>query len=208
MLDIENRCGIAILHMRQEGANRLDVGLLRRLTAALEFVRRSRAVVLIGYGGTFAVGTGLAPNDEMLVAEQAAVLAVARHPRPVVAAVNGDALDAGFALAAAADVRIMARGQIGLTREAAGLRSLTAEAAAAIRCAAGPLAESMLRTGGTCSADEAATLGLVEQICTPVGLLDEAVSRAGGYYPPSAASMADTISSASGSVRGRNRATT
>lgn len=177
MLDIENRGGIAIVHMRQGGANRLDVALLRRFTAALEFVRRSRAVVLIGYGGTFAVGAGLPPDDEMLVAEQAAVLVVARHSRPVVAAVNGDALDTGFALAAAADVRIMARGQIGLTTPAVNLGFGTA-AVTAISCAAGPHAESLLRAGSTYSADDAVAVGLVEQTCTPVRLLDEAVARA------------------------------
>lgn len=178
MLDIENRGGVAIVHMRQEGGNRLGVDLLRRLTAALEFVRRSRAVVLIGYGGIFAVGSGLPRTEEMLVAEQAAVLAVARHRRPVVAAVNGDALDTGFALAASADVRIMSRGQIGLTSSAAGPPSLTGAAADAVQRAIGPLAESTPAPGGTYSAHEALAVGLVDHVCNPKHLLDEAISWA------------------------------
>lgn len=186
MLDIESRNGIAIVHMRQEGANRLDDALLRRLRAAFEFVRRSRAVVLTGHGSTFAVGADPDPvragdtrrAEERLVAERAAILAVSRHPRPVVAAVNGDALDAGFALAAAADIRIMAKGVIGVTRPVMDHPALTAESCEIISRATGPYAESMLVAGETLTADEAAAMGLVEQACTAVRLLDDALALA------------------------------
>lgn len=186
MLDIENRDGIAIVHMRRQGTNRLDAALLRRIAAAFEFVRGSRAVVLIGTGGTFAVGADAEPPltgearaaENTRIAERAALLTVSRHPRPVVAAINGDALDAGFALAAAADVRIMTTGLIGVTPRIVEGGVLSTEAAEIIGRAAGPLTESILTRGATFLAEEAAAMGLVQRTCPSMRLLDEAVARA------------------------------
>lgn len=127
MLDIEERQGVAVLHMRRSGVNRLDVALLRRITAAFEFVGTSRGVVLTGYGSTFAIGPTDPRTDDLVLAQHAALSAVRAHQGLVIAAVNGDALDAGFDLASAADIRLMARGLIGTSSEA-----LTATEAAAI----------------------------------------------------------------------------
>lgn len=147
MLDLEERHGVAVLHMRRPfGVNRLDVDLLRRITAALEFVRTTRGVVFTGYGSTFAIDATDPHTDDLALARRAALSAVRSHQGPVIAAVNGDALDTGFELASAADVRLMARGLIG-TRRAA----LTATQAAAI--------------------------GLVEWSASPTGLLDKAIQR-------------------------------
>lgn len=148
MLDIENRDGVAILHLRRLGANRLTVELLQRITAALRFVQRSDGVVLTGYRSTFAIDALVRPSDDLLVARHAAVQAIRTHPRPVVAAVNGDALGAGYDVAAAADLRLMTRGLIGTTR------------ATALTVA------------------EAAAIGMVHRPSTPGALLDEAIERA------------------------------
>ncbi|MGI8723130.1 MAG: enoyl-CoA hydratase-related protein, partial [Geodermatophilaceae bacterium] len=48
------------------------------------------------------------------------------HPRPVVAAVNGHAIAGGCVLAAAADVRLMSDGSIGLTELNVGVAFPTA----------------------------------------------------------------------------------
>ncbi|MQA63010.1 MAG: hypothetical protein GEU86_16305 [Actinophytocola sp.] len=127
MLDIEERQGVAVLHMRRFGFNRLDVELLRRITAAFEFVGASRGVVLIGHGSKFAVGPANPRADELALAQHAALSAVRTHPGFVIAAINGDALDAGFDLAAAAETRLMSRGLIGNSSE-----PLTVAEAAAI----------------------------------------------------------------------------
>lgn len=147
MLDIEERHGVAVLHMRRQfGVNRLDVELLRRITAALEFVGTAHGVVLTGYRTTFAIDAETPLTDHLRLAKRAALSAVRSHQGPVVAAVNGDALDTGFELASAADVRLMARGLIG-TR------------------------------GAALTAAEAAAIGLVERSASPAGLLDEAIQR-------------------------------
>lgn len=118
MLDIEDRHGVAVLRMRRLGVNRLDVELLRRITAAFEFVGKSCGVVLTGYGSTFAIDAKGPHTDDLALAQHAALTAVRAHQGPVIAAVNGDALDAGFELATAADIRLMARGVIGKPRSA------------------------------------------------------------------------------------------
>ncbi|MGH3449743.1 MAG: enoyl-CoA hydratase-related protein [Haloechinothrix sp.] len=179
MLDLESRDGIAIVHMRQ---GLLSTALLQRLAAALEFIRGPRAVVLTGYRSTFAIDAETEEQngyraDDLLVAQQAALRAMIRHPRPIVAAINGDALDTGFALAAAADTRLMARGLIGTTRPLAGTgpRATVVET---ISHAFGRDAQSMLAGGHTIGPAAAEAIGLVERATTPACLLDEAVDRA------------------------------
>lgn len=95
MLDISEHEGVAVLRMLQLGVNRLNVELLQRITAALEFVRTSFGVVLTGYRSTFALDADQRCTDELVIAQHATLLAIRRHPRPVVAAINGDALGSG-----------------------------------------------------------------------------------------------------------------
>lgn len=181
MLDIENRGGIAVIHMRQL-TNVLGTELMRRVAAAFAYVLPSRAVVLTGHGDTFAIGgssaAGVAERTEFAVAERAVIAAVVRHPRPVVAALNGDALDLGFAVAAAADVRVMARGSIGCTRDGTTAGSLTAESVAVIEALAGPERQAVLHDGRTYCAQEALSLALVDEVCSLTGLLDLACAKA------------------------------
>lgn len=136
MLDIEDRHGVAVLRMRRLGVNRLDVELLRRITAAFEFVGKSCGVVLTGYGSTFAIDAKGPHTDDLALAQHAALTAVRAHQGPVIAAVNGDALDAGFELATAADIRLMARGVIGTSSEA--LTSAQAASIGLVEQAVGP----------------------------------------------------------------------
>ncbi|UKD57009.1 enoyl-CoA hydratase-related protein [Amycolatopsis sp. FU40] len=107
-------------------------------------------VVLTGTARQFApdLGAGL----------RSAAAAVRKHPAPVVAAVNGDAIGAGYALAEAADLRIMSGGVV---HPAGWPRPLDAAAAAAA--------------------------GLVDLQCPPARLLSLAVRLAGRARPGAAA---------------------
>jgi len=180
MLDLEDRDGVAVIHLRGHGHNQLDTALLRRLAAAMDFVGASRPVVLTGHRATFAIGAEVAsgPFDELLAAQDAALTAVAEHPAPVVAAVNGDVIDTGFALAAAADARLMEHGLIGTVfspRAAAPLSAVARELvrAAFARCGA-PMSSGTLAF----TAAEAEAAGFVERPRRPTYLLSEAVRHA------------------------------
>lgn len=190
MLDIEERGGAVVVHMRQAPVNVLRAAMLKRLAAAVDFAGDSRAVVLTGYRSTFAVGTtasrtadSAAEAADLLASQHQLLRALVDRRGPVVAAINGDALDAGFALAAAADIRLMTRGTIGTTSRACGGDALTPAARDVIAEAAGPLAASMLLNGAVRTAHEAAASRLIDRVTTPCRLLDEAITTSAMLTP-------------------------
>ena len=112
---------------RPEALNALNAELVGELTAALERIRRDRAirvVILTGAGRAFCAGLDLKGYDDagvvgsdgsMLHAfdrqREIAELVHLLHqlPQPVIAAVNGAAAGGGLALVCAADIRIGSR---------------------------------------------------------------------------------------------------
>ncbi|WP_235875768.1 enoyl-CoA hydratase-related protein [Saccharopolyspora terrae] len=115
MLDLEHRDVAVLVRIRPADRRVLTAELLDSLTEALAYIGPDRAVVLTGARGVFA--PDLDPvegpsRDAARLALPAALSALRAHPLPVVAALNGDAVGAGYALAAAADVRIMSTGTV------------------------------------------------------------------------------------------------
>ncbi len=116
-LDVED--GVAVLRLDRPKLNALDAAMQRRIgVLAVECAERSdvAAVVLTGGEHVFAAGADVKEMEKLAHADmvahsgvlQAAFTAVARIPKPVVAAVNGYALGGGCELALCADVRIAA----------------------------------------------------------------------------------------------------
>ncbi|CAN5121454.1 enoyl-CoA hydratase family protein [soil metagenome] len=122
-VDIEGRVAVVTL-TRPDRLNAITHGLLRDLRDALTGLGARRdvgAVVLAGEGRAFCAGLDLAegladPSIADPVAGMHAGMRVGAEvtaairgiPQPVIAAVQGHAVGAGFAFAAAADVRILA----------------------------------------------------------------------------------------------------
>lgn len=191
MLDLEERDGVAMIHVRGHGHNPLDTALSRRLAAAMEFVGPSRPVVLTGHRRTFAVGVEAADDPEslaeLLAAQDAALTAVVEHPAPVVAALNGDALDTGFALAAAADARLMDGGLIGTVASPQGAAPLSMVGRELVRTAFARCGVPMPSGALVFTASEAESVGFVERPHRAARLLDEAVAQAKAVMPRTAA---------------------
>lgn len=116
---------IAVLKLQHGKVNALDVELLERLLGQLESLRADSvsAVVLTGDGRSFCAGMDLRKilNDRPYMETLMALLTTTLlnlflFPRPVIAAINGHAIAAGWFLTAACDYRLMAResGVVGL----------------------------------------------------------------------------------------------
>jgi 2-(1,2-epoxy-1,2-dihydrophenyl)acetyl-CoA isomerase len=125
VLLVERAEGVATLIMnRPESMNSLSVELKEALLAAARDVSADpavRAVVLAGTGRGFCVGQDLREHVALLEANDPSplstvtehynplLLALARMPKPLIAAVNGMAAGAGAGLSFACDFRIAAK---------------------------------------------------------------------------------------------------
>jgi enoyl-CoA hydratase/carnithine racemase len=113
---------------------------------------------------------------------QSVVTAVARIPKPVVAAINGYALGGGCELALAADVRIAADNavlgqpevQLGIIPGAGGTQRLS-------RLVGPSRAKDLIFTGRFVKADEALAIGLVDRVVPAESVYDEALAWAGQF---------------------------
>ncbi|WP_326836173.1 enoyl-CoA hydratase-related protein [Amycolatopsis rhabdoformis] len=176
MIDLEHDHGVAVVRIHENPDFEMHCGTmvpetLDRITAALAYIGGSHAVVLTGGDDVFARGfAGGGAADRL----ERAVLAIAHHPSPVVAALGGDALGAGYALAAAADLRVMSAGRLGL-----GAGAQVAPAVEAVlQRHAGPVWRTVRSGERTFTPEAALVAGLVETCCAPADLLTVAVARA------------------------------
>src|SRR5882757_2181936 len=168
--------GVGTIRLDRPPMNALDIATQDRLKElAEEAARRDdvRAVVIYGGEKVFAAGADI---KEMQAMDHAAMVvrsgalqesftAVARIPKPVVAAVNGYALGGGCELALCADYRIAGEnaklGQpeilLGLIPGAGGTQRLS-------RLIGPSRAKDLIFTGRMVTAAEALSLGLVDQV--------------------------------------------
>jgi enoyl-CoA hydratase/carnithine racemase len=168
--------GVGTLRLDRPPMNALDIATQDRLKElAEEATRREdvRAVVIYGGEKVFAAGADI---KEMQVMDHTAMVlraralqdaftAVARIPKPVVAAVTGYALGGGCELALCADFRIAGEnaklGQpeilLGLIPGAGGTQRLA-------RLVGPSKAKDLIFTGRMVKADEAERIGLVDRV--------------------------------------------
>ncbi|MHC3475355.1 enoyl-CoA hydratase/isomerase family protein [Streptomyces sp. 7R007] len=183
---LEAADGVGTLRLDRPPMNALDIATQDRLKElAEEAARREdvRAVVLYGGEKVFAAGADIKEMQAMdhtamvlrARALQDAFTAVARIPKPVVAAVTGYALGGGCELALCADYRIAADnarlGQpeilLGLIPGAGGTQRLA-------RLIGPSRAKDLIFTGRMVKADEALTLGLVDRVVPAADVYTEA----------------------------------
>jgi enoyl-CoA hydratase/carnithine racemase len=173
-LEVED--GVGTLRLDRPKMNALNVQVQEEIRAtAEEAAERSdvRAVVLYGGDRVFAAGADIKEMQDMSHTDmversgplQASLTAVARIPKPVVAAVTGYALGGGLELAMCADVRVCADdarlGQpeilLGIVPGAGGTQRLP-------RLVGPARAKDIIFTGRFVEADEAQRIGLADQV--------------------------------------------
>jgi enoyl-CoA hydratase/carnithine racemase len=176
-LEVED--GIATIRLDRPPMNALNIEIQDALqVAALEATARRDVGAVIIYGGekVFAAGadvkemqtmshTDMVDRSEAL---QAAFTAIARIPKPTVAAVTGYALGGGCELALACDFRVVGDnaklGQpevlLGVIPGAGGTQRLS-------RLIGPSRAKDIIFTGRFVSAQEALSIGLVDEVVAP-----------------------------------------
>jgi len=185
--------GIATLRLDRPKLNALNASMQRAIAAAaVACGERSdvAAVVITGGERVFAAGADIKEMAGLGHAEmvahsavlQSAFSAVARIPKPVVAAVNGYALGGGCELALCADVRVAADdatfGQpeikLGVIPGAGGTQRLA-------RLVGSSRAKDLILTGRFVAAAEALAIGLVDRVVPAGEVLAAARAWAGQF---------------------------
>ncbi|WP_405744709.1 enoyl-CoA hydratase-related protein [Streptomyces sp. NBC_01525] len=178
--------GVGTIRLDRPPMNALDIATQDRLRElAGEATRRDdvRAVVVRGSEKVFAAGADIKEMQRMDYAAmvvrskalQEAFSAIARIPKPVVAAVTGYALGGGCELALCADFRIAAEnaklGQpeilLGVIPGAGGTQRLS-------RLVGPSKAKDLIFTGRHVRAGEALTIGLVDRVVPATEVFDAA----------------------------------
>jgi len=182
--------GVGTIRLDRPKMNALNKQVQEEIrAAATEAAERDdvRAVVVWGGERVFAAGADIKEMNDMSYTDmvqrsgglQSAFTAVAKIPKPVVAAVNGYALGGGCELALCADVRFAAEdavlGQpeilLGIIPGAGGTQRLT-------RLVGPSKAKDLVFTGRFVKADEALAIGLVDRVLPSDQVYDEALAWA------------------------------
>jgi len=197
-LEVED--GVGTIRIDRPKMNALNVQVQEEIRAAAsEAATRDdvRAVVVYGGEKVFAAGADIKEMADMTYTDmvgrsgalQSAFTAVAKIPKPVVAAVTGYALGGGCELALCADVRIAGEGAtfgqpeilLGIIPGAGGTQRLT-------RLVGPSRAKDIIFSGRFVKADEALRIGLVDRVVPDGEVYDAALAWAGQFS--SAASYA------------------
>ena len=192
-VSIEVTDGVAVARLDRPKMNAISLQVQADLReAATELTERDdvRAVVLWGGERVFAAGNDVKEMADMSYADMvkvsasvsSATTAIARIPKPVIAAVNGYALGGGCELALSADLRFAAEdavlGQpevlLGIIPGAGGTQRLT-------RLVGTAKAKDIIFTGRFVKAEEALRIGLVDRVVPADKVLEESVAYAAQF---------------------------
>ena len=187
-LEVED--GVGTIRIDRPKMNALDVQTQEEIrAAAAEATDRDDVKAVVVYGGerVFAAGADIKEMAAMSHTDmvkrsgglQSAFTAVARIPKPVVAAVTGYALGGGCELALCADLRIAADdatlGQpeilLGIIPGAGGTQRLA-------RLVGPSRAKELIFSGRFVKAEEALAIGLVDRLVPAASVYEEAVAWA------------------------------
>ena len=185
--------GVATIRLDRPKMNALDSQVQEEIrAAAIEAGERDDVKAVVVWGGerVFAAGADVKEMADMSYTDmvkrsgalQACFTAVARIPKPVVAAVNGYALGGGCELALCADVRIAAENAVfgqpeillGIIPGAGGTQRLT-------RLVGPSKAKDLVFTGRFVKAEEALAIGLADRVVPAEDVYTEAVKWASQF---------------------------
>jgi enoyl-CoA hydratase/carnithine racemase len=187
------QAGVGTIRLDRPKMNALNEQVQEEIReAAHQATDRDEVKAVVVYGGerVFAAGADVKEMNDMSYTDmvkrsgalQSAFTAVAKIPKPVVAAITGYALGGGCELAMCADVRFAASdavlGQpeilLGIIPGAGGTQRLS-------RLVGPSRAKDLIFTGRFVKAEEALALGLVDRVVAPEAVYQEAVEWAAQF---------------------------
>jgi enoyl-CoA hydratase len=177
--------GIARVTMDDGKVNALSTAMLTELADRFEQAEADEAVVLLtGRERTFSAGFDLRTEaegwPEMLIAGASMAERIMGHPRPVVAACNGNAIAMAAFLLLSCDHRVGAAGdfRIGLNEVGIGLTLPHFGIAIAEHRLIRPYFDRCTVTGVLLGPDEARDAGFLDEVVAPESLEERAVAAA------------------------------
>jgi len=164
--------------------NQVDLEMAQEINQVCELVRQEtelRVVVITGEGLHFSVGDDASvlaeklkrsPRPDQLLQLYRPASALAALPVPLVAAINGDALDHGLELALACDVIIASENaRLGMTQLKRGILPWDGGTQRLARLVGRAWALEMLLTGRVLTAHDAARIKLISKVTSPALLM-------------------------------------
>jgi len=160
---------------RPEAGNRINLKLAQELEAACGQVNQDEAVyvVILSGAGSKTFCQGGEPEESGAV--YSAAEAVAGIVKPVIAAINGDALGQGLELALSADIRLSSdKARFGFPEVSKGVMPADGGTQRLPRIVGKAKALELILAAETINADEALEIGLVSKVVEGARLADEA----------------------------------
>lgn len=182
--------GVATITLNRPPMNALSTTVQAGFRAAADEVserRDVRAVILYGGPKVFAAGADvkeMADWDHLTAIERTSTLtasfdAVAKIPKPVIAAVTGYALGGGLELALCADLRVVGdNAKLGLPEILLGIIPGAGGIQRLPRLIGPSRAKELIFTGRFVDANESLSIGLVDRVVAPDAVYDEALALA------------------------------
>jgi len=170
---------IAVITLkRPKAGNSINLEMAQELEEVCRLVNQEDdiyVVILTGAGDTFCEGGEMEKAGNTGVAD-----AVAAIEKPVIAAVNGDALGPGLELILGCDIRLASdRARFGFPQVAKGTIPSDGGTQRLPRIVGKGKALEMILTAETFTAEEALEIGLVSRLVPPGELITEAETLAG-----------------------------
>lgn len=169
-VEMESHGEIAAIVIISPPLNACSIDVRRGLLNALAKIASDdgvKAAILMGAGSAFVAGSDMqelgTPQEEPQLT--AVIVAIENCPKPIVAAIPGEALGCGFELALACDARVtLPTAVVGLPEVALGLMPGVGCAQRVSRLVGVATAIEIVCSGRCISASEAISLGLIDAI--------------------------------------------
>jgi enoyl-CoA hydratase len=191
LIDVQKIGSICTLTIsRQEALNALNMDVLKALSTAVDDIERDasiRVLLLTGAGKAFVAGADIAEMQALSPAEARAFAELGSRVfrkiellnKTVIAVVNGFALGGGCELAMAADIRLASqKAKFGQPEVGLGIIPGFSGTQRLPRLVGVAKAKELIYTGVIIGAEEAKTIGLVNQVCDHETLMECAVEMA------------------------------